>query len=206
MIDILRELIIIIPVLLFSLSVHEFSHGYTAWKLGDPTAKRMGRLTLNPIAHLDPLGVLFAIFFKFGWAKPVPINPYYFQKPLLHMAISSFAGPFSNFCLAICFAIVFKILSFILSDLPHFIAQFFFLASFINLALFFFNLIPIPPLDGSRLLLAAIPGMTLEKTLKYEMFGVLGLFILMMASWSGIPIFKYIVIQPSYKVLSILYG
>lgn len=202
--DIIKELVIIIPILLFSLSVHEFSHGYVAWRLGDPTAKRMGRLTLNPIAHLDPFGILFAIFFKFGWAKPVPINPYYFRKPLFHMAISSAAGPISNLMLAIGFALLFKIIS-TLVFIPFFIRDFFHIASFINLALFFFNLIPIPPLDGSRVLFASIPGMTLEKSLRYEMFGIVGIFILVMASWSGLPIFKYIVVEPSYKILSLLY-
>lgn len=204
MVEVIRELIIIIPILLFSLSVHEFSHGYVAWKLGDPTAKRLGRLTLNPLVHLDPFGIIFAILFKFGWAKPVPINPYYFRNPLLHMAISSFAGPLSNVALAVLFAFVYDIISFFFVP-PVFVSDFFFLGSFINLALFFFNLIPIPPLDGSRLLFAMIPGMTIERAARYELFGFIGLFLLVMASWSGIPVFSYIVVKPSYAVLSLLY-
>ncbi len=199
----MKELIIIIPILLFSLSVHEFCHGYVALKLGDPTAKRAGRLTLNPIAHLDPFGILFAILFRFGWAKPVPINPLYFRKPLFHMAIASAAGPISNVLLCIAFALIFKVISlFIQSSLIY---DFFFLASFINSALFFFNLIPIPPLDGSRLLFASIPGMTLERSMRYELYGIFGILFLVMMSWAGIPIFKYVVVAPSYTLLSILY-
>ncbi len=199
----MKELIIIIPILLFSLSVHEFCHGYVALKLGDPTAKRAGRLTLNPIAHLDPFGILFAILFRFGWAKPVPINPLYFRKPLFHMAIASAAGPISNILLCIAFALIFKVISlFIQSSLIY---DFFFLASFINSALFFFNLIPIPPLDGSRLLFASIPGMTLERSMRYELYGIFGILFLVMMSWAGIPIFKYVVVAPSYTLLSILY-
>lgn len=202
--EVLRDLVIVIPILLFSLSVHEFSHGYAAWKLGDPTAKRLGRLTLNPIAHLDPFGILFAIFFKFGWAKPVPINPYYFRNPLFHLALASLAGPLSNLVLAVSFALIFRLIDEV-TTIPSFISHFFQLGSFINLALFFFNLIPIPPLDGSRLLFASIPGMTIERTTRYEAFGIIGMFILLMLSWSGIPIFKYVVVKPSYIVLSLLY-
>jgi len=200
----IAELIIVIPVLLFSLSVHEFCHGYVAWRLGDPTAKHMGRLTLNPLAHLDPLGVLFAIFFKFGWAKPVPINPLYFRRPLYDMAVSSAAGPLSNLGLSIAFAMIYKLITLITYP-PDFVSDFFYLASFINSALFFFNLIPVPPLDGSRILFALIPGMTLEKSARYEIYGIFGIFALVVLNHAGIPIFKWVVTKPTYELLKILY-
>ncbi len=200
----LSELVIIIPVLLFSLSVHEFCHGYVAWKLGDPTAKRAGRLTLNPIAHLDLFGVLFAIFFKFGWAKPVPINPLYFRNPLRDLAISASAGPLSNLGLSIAFAIVYKLLGVVIQPIPQFITYFFLTSSFINSALFFFNLIPVPPLDGSRILFYLLPNMTLEKSIRYEIYGMFGILLLVTINLV-IPIFNLIVAKPSYFLISILY-
>ena len=200
----ISELIIVIPILLFSLSVHEFCHGYVAWKLGDPTAKMMGRLTLNPIAHLDPFGILFAILFKFGWAKPVPINPLYFRRPLYDMAIASAAGPLSNLPLSVAFALLLKMIL-VFTELPSFVIDFFFLASFINSALFFFNLIPIPPLDGSRILFAMLPGMTLEKSARYELYGVFGIFILVALNYAGFPIFRWVVLKPTYELLKMLY-
>jgi Zn-dependent protease len=204
MVEKISVLLIVIPVLLFSLSVHEYAHGFIAWKLGDPTAKRMGRLTLNPLAHLDPIGVLFAVFFHFGWAKPVPINPFYFRKPLAHLAIASAAGPISNLLLCFGFALIYKTSEKVLGP-QDFLQNFFITASYINSALFFFNFIPIPPLDGSRILFALLPGMTLEKSMRYEIFGFLGIFILVLLNNVGFPIFNYIVVKPSYMLISFLY-
>jgi Zn-dependent protease len=201
----IESLILIIPIVIFSLSVHEFFHAWSAWKLGDPTAKRLGRLTLNPLAHLDPFGILFAIFFGFGWARPVPINPYYFKNPMLHFAISASAGPLSNFGLAVLSAIIYKLI-YSLFGMPEVLNNFFITASFVNLALFFFNFIPIPPLDGSRVFFALIPGMTVEKSIRYEMFGFVGILVIVLLDRLGLPIFETIVIKPTRFVMSLLYG
>ncbi len=201
----IESLILIIPIVIFSLSVHEFFHAWSAWKLGDPTAKRLGRLTLNPLAHLDPFGILFAAVFGFGWAKPVPINPYYFKSPMIHFAISASAGPLSNFGLAVLSAIIYKMI-YSIFGITEILHNFFITASFINLALFFFNFIPIPPLDGSRVFFALIPGMTIEKSARYELFGFIGILVIVLLDRLGLPIFEIVVTKPARFVMSILYG
>lgn len=140
-----------IVVILFALTFHEFSHAITAHLLGDATAEQHGRLTLNPFAHIDWMGVLPLVIFGFGWAKPVPYNPYYFKKPRWDSLKVSLAGPGSNLLLALLSGAGYRILSAIEGDfglLPLLLI----LSVLINLLLFFFNLIPIYPLDGSKIL------------------------------------------------------
>jgi len=147
-----------IPILLFSLTIHEFSHGITAYYLGDDTAKRAGRLSLNPISHIDPIGLLMLFIVHIGWAKPVPINPYNFKNYKRDTAITAAAGPISNFLIAIILSILFHILQGIIPAeklMTGFNQTLFFAiyyAILINLALGLFNLIPLPPLDGSKIL------------------------------------------------------
>lgn len=137
---------------IISLTVHEFAHGFVAYLYGDDTAKRLGRLTFNPLAHLDIFGTLFFILIGFGWGKPVPINPLNFKKRKEGEIVVALAGPFSNLILAVFFAIIFKIFA------PNFLDSqnllyIFLLSSFqLNITLMIFNLIPIPPLDGSHIL------------------------------------------------------
>ncbi len=134
-------------VLFLSISIHELSHGSVAFLLGDPTAKEEGRLTLNPLKHIDFIGTIFIPFFLvlsgspvvFGWAKPVPVNPFYFKNPKLDMAKVALAGPLSNYLIAILFAILYR----------FFPSSYFYLISLYNFLLGTFNLFPIPPLDGS---------------------------------------------------------
>lgn len=150
-----------ILILILSVVVHEVAHGWAAYSLGDPTAKLAGRLTLNPISHLDPLGSFIVPLFTyslggfiFGWAKPVPYNPYNLRAGRAGPAIVGLAGPAANLFLAACFAIVVRLTAGVLP------VAFFQLASMvvvINLSLAVFNLIPIPPLDGSKILFALIP-------------------------------------------------
>lgn len=159
----LREILLRLPAILFALSIHEFFHAYTAVKLGDSTPEKQGRLTLNPIHHLDPIGFILFIFAGFGWAKPVQINPFAFKHPKRDDILVSVAGPLSNFISAIFFAIIVKLLLvfyreiFSIEGYGDLISEM--LKNFIglNLSLAFFNLIPIPPLDGSHILFAVLP-------------------------------------------------
>lgn len=160
------------------LSIHEFSHGYVAYKLGDPTAKYQGRLTLNPMKHLDPWGALCMVFFHFGWAKPVPIDLRYFKKPKRDFALVAIAGPISNLVLAFLGAFLYLGFERIAMQIPIpnsfvynliFYTLYFLLAFHqINLGLAIFNLIPVPPLDGSRLLFSILPDRLYYKFLRHE--------------------------------------
>ena len=151
-----EQLILLIPPLLFALCFHEFSLSYMAYKLGDNTAARMGRLTLNPLAHLDPFGSLMIIFVGFGWAKPVPVDPRFFKNPRTGMMQVAFAGPASNLLLA---AIGGLAIRFVGPQMSEVVFKLFLNFTIINLALCFFNLIPVHPLDGSQI----FSGMMIRK-------------------------------------------
>src|SRR3990172_12479092 len=142
-----------VGALLVSITVHEFMHAWTANFLGDHTAKTNGRITLNPLAHLDPIGTLTLIFFRFGWGKPVPVNPNNFKNPKLGWALVSVAGPLSNLVLAALFTLPYKFLG----GGDSFLSNFLLVNIILNIRLMVFNLIPIPPLDGSRVLYALLP-------------------------------------------------
>ncbi|MDY6916266.1 MAG: site-2 protease family protein [Candidatus Cloacimonadota bacterium] len=156
--DFLTSLIIQLPILFLTLTVHEYSHGLVAFWLGDDTAKRAGRLTMNPISHIDPLGLIMLFIVHIGWAKPVPINPYNFQNQKRDMALSAAAGPVSNFVFAIILAIIFRFFNSMnptwqfSNSIGSILILMLFYAVMINLALGLFNLIPIPPLDGSKII------------------------------------------------------
>ncbi|MCK4653694.1 MAG: site-2 protease family protein [Candidatus Cloacimonetes bacterium] len=151
------QLIIQLPILLISLTIHEFSHGFVAYMLGDDTAKKAGRLTLNPISHIDPIGLIMLFIARIGWAKPVPINPYNFQNYKRDTALTAAAGPAANFLMAIFLSLIFNFTNgkeIILygSSFSQFFMSMLLFAILINLALGIFNLIPIPPMDGSKIL------------------------------------------------------
>jgi len=139
-------LVLLIPVLLFALVFHEFSHAWVANKLGDPTARYAGRLTLNPMAHLDPIGGLMILFVGFGWAKPVPVDIRYLSNPRVDMMKIAFAGPASNLLLAFIGGTILR-LGFVHGTMAMMIMFF----TQINIMLAVFNMIPIPPLDGSQI-------------------------------------------------------
>ncbi|MCM8771998.1 MAG: site-2 protease family protein [Candidatus Omnitrophica bacterium] len=172
--------IIFFIFLFFSVIIHEIAHGYIALKNGDPTAKYMGRLTLNPLPHIDPFGTfllpIILIFFRspilIGIAKPVPINPYYFKNYKIGMITVGFSGPLSNILLGITFALFYK----------FFRIEYFEIGSFINFILAFFNLIPIPPLDGSRIFAVLLPY---NLRYKYEMLERYGVFIIIFLALMG---------------------
>ena len=169
-------LILSLLAVVIALTVHEFSHGLVAYKLGDNTAKSLGRLSLNPLKHLDPIGALTMIFFRFGWAKPVPINPRNFKKPKRDFALTAIAGPLSNIILAFFSALLFlvflKIYNFSDSGfggtLLYNTCLFFSIFTSLNVGLGVFNLIPIPPFDGSRILNIVLPEKLYFKVMRYE--------------------------------------
>jgi len=172
---------------LIALTVHEFSHGYIAYRLGDPTARAMGRLSLNPIKHLDPVGAICMIVFRFGWARPVPIDPRYFKRPKRDFALCALAGPLSNLILAVLIGFLYSLLLSVfggiqftnafLFELCQNLLNFLFIFHYVNLGLTVFNLIPVPPLDGSRILNVILPDRIYFKIMRYERKIYLGLII-----------------------------
>jgi Zn-dependent protease len=180
--SLIQQIAILAPPFLLAITFHEFCHGYVAWRLGDPTARDQGRLTMNPLKHLDLWGVLAFIIMKIGWAKPVPINPAYFRRPLRDMMWVALAGPGSNLLLALLSGLLVKLLTAGIGLIPEpLLWPLLNMAAagvWINLMLAFFNLIPIPPLDGSRILSGFLPSGGMLFMQKMEPFGFLILLLL----------------------------
>ena len=176
----IANILLSFPVILFALSAHEAAHGFVAYKCGDPTAKNLGRITLNPIKHLDPLGTLCMLLVGYGWAKPVPIDPRNFKKPKRGMALSAVAGPLANLVLGFlnaCFAgLTYPLMIFVGGkDAPLFVVyilyalfQLFALGTIYNFVFAIFNLIPLPPFDGSRIIYAILPEKWYFGVMRYE--------------------------------------
>lgn len=182
-------LVFSLVIVVFSLTIHEVCHGATALALGDPTAKEKGRLTLNPLKHLNPFGTIAMLLFGFGWAEPVPITPVRFKRKInmrAGVAIVSVAGPLSNFILSIiaAFGMQFAFKGLISSSDPYnsplyLVYLFFSMMHSMNIMLAIFNFIPIPPLDGSKILFSFLPDRAYWKLMKYEQFLAIGLVVLL---------------------------
>lgn len=174
------------------LPIHEFAHGYVANKLGDPTARLSGRLTLNPLAHIDPLGSLMIILVGFGYAKPVPVNISNFKrtKRKQYMALTALAGSVSNVIMAFIFTFLYCLIyyKFNVNETMAYIGLFFMYAATVNITLAVFNLVPIPPLDGSRILNALMPDKVYYKLMQYERYIVLGVFLLIILGVLDTPL------------------
>ena len=187
-----------IPIFMLALSVHETAHGVVAYKLGDPTAKSLGRLSLNPAKHFDMIGFIMLMVIGFGWAKPVPINTRYFKNPKRDMAIAATAGPLSNLLLALVFALCFKLYSasfyspafeeICFSTPWSLLGIFLYYGIRLNIMFAIFNLLPIPPFDGSRLLLAVLPTRIYFKIQQYERYILIALVVLLFVGVLDVPL------------------
>jgi len=177
-----RMLLSVLPILL-CLTIHELAHGATAYALGDDTAKRMGRLTLNPIRHVDPIGFLMLLFFRFGWAKPVPVDMGRFKNPKAGMAVTALAGPMSNFILT-TLILLFQVplIRFRMNggEVAGIVVQLIADTAMLSVFLGMFNLLPVPPLDGSKILFSFLPNRHYYTLMRYERFGMFFLIVILL--------------------------
>ena len=186
-----QELVIFIIPVLIAITFHEVAHGYVAYLLGDPTAKSAGRLSLNPIKHLDPIGALALLIVKVGWAKPVPINPMFFKNPRRDLFLVAAAGPFCNFVLALLFSLIIKIILLLFGgvtskgalDIFSVLIDVCSAGILVNVGLGLFNLLPIPPLDGSNMLMVLMPE---NIAVGFSRFGKYGIILIIFLFFTGV--------------------
>lgn len=181
--SVLTNLLLSVVPALICITLHELAHGYVAYRLGDDTAKRAGRLTLNPLRHIDIMGLLMMIVFKFGWAKPVPVNMWKFKNPKKGMAITAAAGPIANLLIALVFLFLYGFL-FALLHRPgrslNWLLEMLYITAYLSVALAIFNIIPIPPLDGSKVLFSCVSDRSYTKLMYYERYGMIILLVLVL--------------------------
>lgn len=213
------EILISIPCVLLSIVIHEVSHGYTAYKMGDPTARNFGRLSLNPLKHIDPIGAICMLFFHFGWARPVPINSRNFRNPKRGMALTALAGPVSNLILAFLGMLSFYALIALYSLFPEsyemadiickflaYVLVFFQMATIMNVSFAVFNFIPVPPLDGSRILYTFLPPKYYFGVMKYERYIAIAIMVLLYIGFLDMPLAftRDIILKGMYRIIQFL--
>ena len=189
--EIITYVISCLVVIFITLPIHELAHGFVANKLGDPTARYQGRLTFNPLAHVDYIGAFSIIVFGFGWAKAVPVNMGNFKNPRRDMAITALAGPVSNLLMALVCNIIVCLFVYVIgfkSIVLYYIVMFFNYISQISVSLAVFNLIPIPPLDGSRIISAFLPPRIYYNLMRYERYFFMILSVLMASDVLAVPL------------------
>lgn len=189
--EIITYVISCLVVIFITLPIHELAHGFVANKLGDPTARYQGRLTFNPLAHVDYIGAFSIIVFGFGWAKAVPVNMGNFKNPRRDMAITALAGPVSNLLMALVCNIIVCLFVYVIgfkSIVLYYIVMFFNYISQISVSLAVFNLIPIPPLDGSRIVSAFLPPRIYYNLMRYERYFFMLLIVLMASDVLAVPL------------------
>jgi Zn-dependent protease len=200
----LSSLIVSVPAILFCVTIHEYAHALVAYRLGDFTAKSQGRLTLNPFRHLDLLGTLALLFFRVGWAKPVPINPWLFKNPKRDILLSSLSGPLANFLGAALGGILLRPLLKFYSP-GNFFVNFLIMLFYYNVILGTFNLIPIPPLDGSKIIYYFLSEDKMDFYYFLERYGFLILLsLIIIGEYSGFSLFA-LVMRPVLKLFSVVF-
>ena len=188
----LLDMAVMAAAAVLCITVHETCHGLAAWAMGDPTAKRAGRLSLNPLKHVDPVGLLLLVVARFGWAKPVPINPGYFKRPKLGMALSALAGPVSNVLLSAIAAAGYTVSMFYAAYLEQpvleWMGSFFYYIFYLSAGLAVFNLLPLPPLDGSKVVFSFLPENWYWQLMRYERYGMYALMVLLLTGALDTPL------------------
>ena len=206
-----QTLVLLIPVILFALTVHEYAHGIVAYRLGDPTAKQAGRLTLNPLSHLDPVGTIMLFLVGLGWAKPVPVDPRYFANPKRDMLWVALAGPAANMGLALLSGLIIR---FVTSDpsaylsgaLGPILISMMVRSLQINLMLAVFNMLPVPPLDGSKIMYSLLPPQYAHWNYNLERYGPMVLLgLVMMGMFTGFSIL-WLFIGPFVRFFAFLFA
>lgn len=180
----IAEILAVLLIIFLILPFHEWAHAQTAYVLGDKGIKKRGRLSLNPLSHIDPVGALFMLLVGFGWAKPVPVDPRYFKNPKVGMAITALMGPVANLVAGFAGMLIYYALwafvpSFMFSTFGGFVALFMSFYINVNVQLAVFNLLPVPPLDGSKILFTFLPDKAVEFCYRYQMFFFIALFALL---------------------------